>query len=125
MGYDSRLYIVEKSSIFEEDIGKFYAQPVAMFDSCVCYPVSNVLRNESETDCYFYGTDGNTKILEDKYGEPLTETALKTVIDILEEEVENGETYRRIFPLLSMLKTFNEQLENGMWKDLVVLHYGY
>lgn len=124
MGYESKLYIVEKGHIKDDD-GRVYAQVVAMFDMCKCYFLSDILTKEPKTDCYFYADDGNTKILEDKYGDALTETSVDTVINILEEAIEIGEEYRRIFPLLSMLKTFKEQESNHEWNNLSVLHYGY
>ena len=45
--------------------------------------------------------------------------------NVLEEAVDSGENYRRIFPLLSALKTIHEQQMDGRWKEIVVLHYGY
>jgi hypothetical protein len=127
MGYESKLYIVEKfkGSLREKDKGKAYVQVIAMFDMCKFYELSGVLTKQPETDCYFYADDGNTKILEDKYGDPLTESSIELVIEVLEEIVENGEDYRRIFPLLSALKTFKEQKDKGIWKNIAVLHYGY
>lgn len=121
MGYESRLYIVKKTSIDED--GMTYAMKIAMFDICSCPCIKNVMTKK--TNCYFYSDDGETKILADKYGEPLTEATPDILIDVLETEIENGKTYRRIFPLLAMLKSFEEQRKAGVWGDLVVLHYGY
>lgn len=124
MGYESKLYIVEKSHLRDDD-GMVYAQVIATFDMCKCYFLSDVLVKGSKTNCYFYADDGNTKVLEDKYGDELTEASVDDVIEVLEKAVEIGEDYRRIFPLLSMLKTFSEQQKNNKWGNLVVLHYGY
>ena len=123
MGYESKLYIAEKAN-WQNENGKTYARVIAMFDLCKFYPLSTVLRSEQKTNCYFY-TDDDKEVLEDKYGEALTETKVETVIDILEKVVNNGETYRRIFPLLSMLKTIDKQQKDGKWGEIVVLHYGY
>lgn len=124
MGYESKLYIVEKSHLRDND-GMVFGQVIATFDMCKCYFLSDVLTKEPKTNCYFYADDGNARVLEDKYGDALTETSVNTVINILEEAIEMGEEYRRIFPLLSLLKTFSEQLKENKWKELVVLHYGY
>ena len=124
MGYESRLYVVQKGTWVNEE-EKTYAQVIAMFNMGKYYSLSNVLRNKPETNCYIYADDGNTKIIEDRYGKPLTESDIKTVIDILEKDVAEGECYRRIIPLLSTLKTIEEQREIGVWDDVVVLHYGY
>lgn len=123
MGYESKLYIAEKAN-WQNENGKTYASIIAMFDLCKFYPLSTVLRYKQKTNCYFY-TDDDKEVLEDQYGEALTETKVETVIDILEKVVNNGETYRRIFPLLSMLKTIDKQQKDGKWGEIVVLHYGY
>lgn len=123
MGYESKLYIVYKGTIESE--GKRYAHKIAEYDLCTCYPLSDILRHRPATDCYIYADDGDTMILEDRYGYPLTETTVSDVIRILERDIARGETYRRIEPLLAMLKVFEQQEKDGRWNDLVVLHYGY
>lgn len=123
MGYESRIYVVEK---FEETIyddGKCFARLIARFDMCVFHALANVMRYKPETNCYIYADDGNTRILEDCYGKPLTEATVKSVIEVLEKAITNGENYWRVFPLLSMLKAVEERL--GGYNKIVVLHYGY
>lgn len=122
MGYESRLYVVEKSDI-RNDTDKRYAEVVAMFDMCKFYALSDILKKQKETDCYIYADDRNTKIVKDRYDEKLTEASIPFVISILEKILEGGETYRRIYPLLNALKAFNEQ--KNKWGELAVLHYGY
>lgn len=123
MGYETRLYIVEKFNSVKDENEKCYSSIIARFDMCKFYALSDVLRYKPEASCYFYADDGNTKVLEDCYGEPLKEATIKSVIDILEKEVANGEDYWRIFHLLSALKSIEERL-NG-YENIVVLHYGY
>lgn len=122
MGYESKLYIAEKTTV-KGDNGMTYVSVIAMFDMCKIGNLSNVF--EQKTDCYFYADDGNTKVLEDMYGDALREATVEDVIYVLEEAVDSGEDYRRIFPLLSALQTIYEQQKNGVWKEIVVLHYGY
>ena len=122
MGYESKIYIGEKSSIKDDD-GMTYVQVIAMFDMCKMGNLINVF--DRKTDCYFYADDGNTKVLEDKYGDALTEAEIEDFICVLEEAVDSGENYRRIFPLLSTLQTIYEQQKDGRWKNIVLLHYGY
>lgn len=122
MGYESKIYIGEKSSIKDND-GMTYVQVIAMFDMCKMGNLINVF--DRKTDCYFYADDGNTKVLEDKYGDALTEAEIEDFIYVLEEAVDSGENYRRIFPLLSTLQTIYEQQKDGRWKNIVLLHYGY
>lgn len=122
MGYESKIYIGEKSSIKDND-GMTYVQVIAMFDMCKMGNLINVF--DRKTNCYFYADDGNTKVLEDKYGDALTEAEIEDFIYVLEEAIDSGENYRRIFPLLSTLQTIHEQQKDGRWKNIVLLHYGY
>ena len=122
MGYESKIYIGEKSSLKDND-GMTYVQVIAMFDMCKMGNLINVF--DRKTDCYFYADDGNTKVLEDKYGDALTEAEIEDFIYVLEEAVDSGENYRRIFPLLSTLQTIYEQQKDGRWNNIVLLHYGY
>lgn len=122
MGYESKIYIGEKSSMKDND-GMTYVQVIAMFDMCKMGNLINVF--DRKTDCYFYADDGNTKVLEDEYGDALTEAEIEDFIYVLEEAIDSGENYRRIFPLLSTLQTIYEQQKEGRWKNIVLLHYGY
>lgn len=122
MGYESKIYIGEKSSLKDND-GMTYIQVIAMFNMCKMGNLIKVF--DRKTDCYFYADDGNTKVLEDKYGDALTEAKIEDFIYVLEEAVDSGENYRRIFPLLSTLQTIYEQQKDGRWNNIVLLHYGY
>ena len=123
MGYESKIYIVEKTncSLVEEN-GMKYARVLAMFDVSKFYELSDWFRNKPATKHYIYADDGDTQIVEDRYGDTLKEASVKEVIDKLERIVENGNDYRRIFPLLAALKAFEY---NNQWKNIAVLHYGY
>lgn len=122
MGYESRIYVVDKKEhLFCED--KCWGEIIAMFNMCKYYPVADFMREQPETDCYIFADDGNTMILEDRYDKPLTESSLDAVIEILERELQNGDNYRRTAPLLGMLKAL--KAESDKFKNLVVLHYGY
>lgn len=123
MGYESKLYIVQKYDITDDEIGKKYAEVLAMFDMCKFSDLSDILTKQKETDCYIYADDGNTRIIEDKYDEKLTEASIPFVISTLEKILDGGENYRRIYPLLNALKAFDEQKDK--WGELAVLHYGY
>ena len=123
MGYECKLYVVEKRNVFDEE--KRYAQVIAMFDMCKYYTLSSIISIFPKTDCYFYGDDGDTKILKDEYDKPLTEIPIEKVIAILETDIADGNDYRRIPPVLAALKAIKEQKDYGIWQDVVVLHYGY
>ena len=117
MGYESRIYVVEKRERLGKDIKK-YAQKIAVFDICK-FDFGNIF--QKETDCYIYADDGNTKILEDCYGDPLKEASIEDVINCLETYNSTQEHYRRVAPLLGLLKGF----DSSEWDNLAVLHYGY
>ncbi len=123
MSYESTIYIVEKTEQFDTETRKRWAQTIAVFDIACYANLSNKMRNMPVTDCYVYADDGDTMILEDCYGKPLTEASVPFVIEALEKDIANGEIYRRIFPLLAALKALNEHKEQ--WRDLVVLHFGH
>ena len=119
MRYESKIYVVRKSKFSLDDDGKCWGEVVAMFNACKFPGLPEVFKQK--TDCFIYADDGNTSITKDEYGKPLTEAPLSDVINFLENEIKEGETYRRINPLLGLLKSFDE----SQWRDLVCLHYGY
>lgn len=123
MGYESKLYIVQKYDITDDEIGKKYAEVLAVFNMCKFPDLSDILTKQKETDCYIYADDGNTRIVEDKYDEKLTEASIPFVISTLEKILDGGENYRRIYPLLNALRAFDEQKDK--WGELAVLNYGY
>lgn len=116
MGYESRIYVVEKSLLSPDDDGKRFAEVLAMFNACKFPGLPEVFNQK--TDCYIFADDGNTRIVKDRYGDELTEAPLSDVIKFLENEVQRGETYRRIKPLLALLKGFDME----QWDNLVCLH---
>lgn len=120
MGYESKLYVVEKSK-YSNDDGTVWGEVVAVFDLCKCDPVSDELLKYPNTNVYIYADDGNTKILKDCYGEKLKEIPIKDTIKIIKNAMKNDSSYRRYKPCLKLLENFN--LDE--WDDLVVLHYGY
>ena len=119
MGYESKIYVVSKSGIsFGEE--KQYAEVIAVFYASKYIELADVFKKV--TDCYIYADDGNSMILWDCYGDELKEAPIGDVIRFLESELERGETYSRIKPLLALLKAF----DGSAWgKKLVCLHYGY
>lgn len=119
MGYESRIYVVNKSKYPIVIDGRQWGEVVAVYNAC-CFPgLSGVFSQKS--DCFIIADDGNTEITEDRYGDELTEAPLSDVIKFLEDEVQRGENYRRIKPLISLLKGFDME----QWDNLVCLHYGY
>ena len=115
MGYESRVYIVKKSreSNYAEEIAKFNCRGMAdgwtnLFDKSFIGDL--------------YADDGNALITEDKYGKELKYADFPTVIAYLEKEVKKDD-YRRLKPLLSLLKGF----DLSQWRDgeMQIVHFGY
>lgn len=123
MGYESRIYVITKTRVNGFKTEKKYAQIIAMFDMGKFPALADIMINQPETDSFIYADDGNTQILEDKYGDKLTEATPQIVVDVLEKQLNNGDTYRRIYPLLATLKAVIEHQKN--FPDIAVLHYGY
>ena len=126
MGYESKIYIVEKRNCScSEENGMKYARVLAMFDVSKFYELADWFSNKPATKHYIYADDGDTQIIEDRYGDALKEASVKEVIDRLERiiEVKNGVDYGRIFPLLAALKAFESH--SNQWGNIAVLHYGY
>jgi hypothetical protein len=120
MGYESRLYVINKSTLAEDINGKkmYWAEVVATFNLCVAGTVIEMCEYP-ETDAYF--CDGNILVTEDKYGEPLKEVPVKDAIEIISKAAKQ-EHYRRFEPCLNLLKGFDLSEWGG---NLAVLHYGY
>ena len=130
MGYDSRIYIVEKSRyavpmnvvIDGEDYGeRIWGQVIASMELGVYPTVSNLMCSKPETDMYIFAHDGNTMIVEDRYGKVMTECSVEELLEVVQKDIDQGEDYRRIFPLYGLLKGFN----TNQWDNLRVLHYGH
>lgn len=115
MGYESKLYVIEKSDAGKDENGKRWAEVIATFDLC---KVNIDFRKYPATDCYIY--QENEKIVKDCYGDPLKELTIKEAITEI-ENVATRDEYRRWKPILGLLKGFNAD----EWGELRVLHYGY
>lgn len=77
-------------------------------------------KDVSKTDYhFFYGTDGNTEIKEDRYGAPVGVAPLKTVLKAM-QSTEDAKTYRRLVWAIALLKSMSKDGE-----QLEVLFYGY
>lgn len=73
-------------------------------------------------DCKIYMENGNTLIEKDSYGDKLKSADFSTVIEWLEKEIKKS-NYRRLKPLLSLLKGFDlSQQGDG---KMEIVHYGY
>lgn len=118
MGYESKLYVVDKHKFNDSYI---WGEVIAMYDLCKVPDVSCKMRKYPATDCFIYADDGNTEITEDRYGDTMKEIPVADAIRIIENAIERDPHYRRYNPCLQLLKGFD--LDD--WGNLVVLHFGH
>ena len=121
MGYESRVFIVNRSE-HEYPNGEswIYAEKIADIKmSCMYDGFTNLFNKKVDYELYIDNEDESTNI--DKYGEVMTYTDCKTVINFLEKLIADGENYRRLTMLLGLLKGINEE----QWNEIQVVHYGY
>lgn len=120
MGYESKLYVVNKTTSKNFADTHFYAQKLAMYDLSKTGE-ETIFKQFPATDCYIYADDGNTEVLKDRYGEPLREIPINATIKLLEDLETKYPGYRRWSPCIALLRGFDQT----QWDNLVVLHYGY
>ena len=123
MGYESRIYIVEKTTSLNCDNGKYFALEIARFALGKVRYISNYLREKPVTNCYIYADDDNTQIVEDKYGSPLTECTPEDLITLINQSIANAHLDRLYYPLLVFLESIVKN--PNYWPNVVCLHYGY
>lgn len=122
MGYESRLFIMNRNECKRKS-GKIwvYAEKLAVIDmSCMGHNNGWKELFTEEID-YKIFTDGENEEDTDDYGEHLKSGKIENIIRWLEEQIDNGNNYRRLKPLLGFLKEFNAE----RWDELQIVHYGY
>lgn len=112
MGYESRLYILDKKKqvCFEEVIASFNLSCVEnpTFYQLFSTPISSNICVNGEI------------VTTDSYNDPIKWARIDEVVNWLETEGRKMD-YRRIEPLIALLKGFNPD----EWDELRVAHYGY
>ena len=125
MGYESRIYVVEKSRCsWTDENGRRYARKLAEINMSKCHELSGILRHKPATDCYIYADDGNTQIIKDCYGEALKETPLNEALEIVEDVIARSPWDYWMYDVLrATLQSIYDFV--GDDDSFVVLHYGY
>lgn len=121
MAYESRIFIINRSEIEREGKEPYiFAEKIADIKMCKMYDgFTDLFKTKIDYDVYI--DDENDFMTTDKYGDVMTYTDCKTVIDYLEKLMADGENYRRLPILLGLLKSINEK----QWNEIQVVHYGY
>ncbi len=122
MGYESRIIVMNRSELTRPNGGNWvytenwvYAEKIAEMNMC-CMGSDFKKLFEKPIDYTIYVNDEKTD--EDCYGEHIKYATIDRIVEWLENY---NEDYRRIAPLLGLLKGFDE----SEWDELQVLHYGY
>lgn len=121
MGYESRVFVVNRNEIKHPDGTAYvYAEKIADIKmSCMCTEFKNLF--DKKVDYELFIDNGVESTQTDKYGDVMTYTDCKAVIDYLEKLIASGDNYRRLTVLLGLLKGINEE----QWVNIQVVHYGY
>jgi len=118
MGYESRLYVVNryKASNWNDYV---FAERIAQFDMCcVGWNPDKIFTTPID---FYIGYDKNDEpIYDDMYGKRCGMASVADVITAI-EALEEREHYRRFSPLLGFLRGLDE----SEWDDLRVVHFGY
>ena len=125
MGYETRLYVVEKYSNMpmEFEGEKYcYCDVIARFNLCKLGVVDTHSEEFAQKKAHNYFYNDDELVTRDLYGDLMREYTIEEMIEML-LKIEN---YRRIAPCVSMLKGFLEEKAKGNYRDnLKVLAYGY
>lgn len=119
MGVETKLIIGNLASeMFSSDEGVRWLSVVATIDLCCLGSQSLIHDFGSKSDtykrAYFYSDDGNTKMLEDRYGTKLFAIPMNDFLKVFKQECKrqkqtDGELYRHLawaLPLLTRMKNY-------------------
>lgn len=120
MSYESRIFVVNRTEVNNVTSVYVWGEKIADIKmGSMENGFSELFTNKIDYELYVDNADEPTRT--DKYGAVMTYTDRNTVIDYLEEQIANGDNYRRLTVLLGLLKGFDE----AQWDELQVVHYGY
>jgi len=101
----------------------------AMIDLCKTgygeTPLNNLIDSLHEkakkenTFAYFYDVDGNTKIIDDEYGDLMYPVPLKIVLEAIKLTAQNDAGYRRFEWAIALLESMKEH------EEIHVIFYGH
>lgn len=119
MGYESRIYIVNRNVLdfWNKENPLIFGEDIASFELCsVPYEFTDIFTKPIDFSLYV----DEEETVEDKYGKHCNMARINTVVEAL-EKFEAEDHYRRYRPVISLLKGFDE----SEWDDLWVVHYGH
>lgn len=118
MGYESRVIIARKNTMF-----KGFVEVIAELNLCgVDDGLLQLFDRDFKGHFYdFYGCDDEVK--EDKYGKPLTYTTFNRAYKYCLNSVQE-QNYRRLKLLLAVLNEVRTGWADE-YNDFIIIHYGY
>ena len=130
MGYESKVYICNRIS----NNTYIYNEVIAAVDMCkMGYDIGWPDLFSKKLDGDFLGFDydnprnqdwENTELL-DAYDKPMTYTDIDAVKEWVNNQIGNGNDYRRLFVLKAVLDSFDKTQWESDRAKLIVVHYGY
>jgi hypothetical protein len=123
MGYESRLYVIRKTDVRVD--GKYkYAETLVEYEMGVFPPFQKLFNDGKRASTEYAPCRGDDYIVEDMYGDSLSEASIDEVLDFLDQLIVlEGVHYERVDPLRALLGEYNKIQNN--WYRLAILHYGH
>lgn len=134
MSYEHKLIIARRSELMGAHGNDVYGEQIAVYN-CSRMPASfySLFRDHGtpiDFDLFIYDGDEPSRL--DNYGEQCRMIDPAAVLEYLEALQDSGDdwsTYRRIYPLISLLRGFSRE----QWEEatpthsdrLVIVNYGY
>jgi hypothetical protein len=126
MAYEHRIFIVEKThDCYDAKLDKYFGKVICFFNLGAMEELHDIIKKYGPTDHFIYQPgNGDEEVVEDMYGDPLTEIPVEDLYDELVDMMANIGCRSSIYTLLLTLKGYNDikQCRNN---DFVCLHYGY
>lgn len=122
MGYESKLVIGRSIDwMMRNDPDGVCVLDIVQLNLSKCDIPWEKLRVSDQT-YYYYADDGDTHIVEDKYGDKLYAVSIPRLLELMREKNSSSE-YRRYELAIAVL----EQFTRPVWghERIVCLHFGY
>lgn len=123
MGYETKLIIGRKTNMegYQNKDANFVIE-IASIDLCKSDFYDTQLNKEEDTELvYIYGSDGNTEIVEDRYGKRLYAIEPKKVLKFMQNANKTAK-YRRYNAAIPLLKSLIKDFKD---EELTCILYGH
>lgn len=126
MAYEHRIFIVEKTHQgYEPKLDKWFGKVICIFNLGVMEEMHDIVQKYGPTDQFIYQPgNGDEEVVEDMYGDPLTEIPIEDLYDELVDMMANIGFRSCVYTLLLTLKGYID-IKQCRLNDFVCLHYGY